>query len=135
MLVPEHLTTIVNSLDSWSSRSFRELYEGIRPRTPDAIGLAFTPTNLIASWVDTAGSLQMLKQPVSPEYRQLYERIAESFIYENDYYHSHFSNGYGGDLMTIFELVEKVYIPINAEAKCVHILFQQNSTFPQSHQP
>jgi hypothetical protein len=104
MLVPEHLTTIVDSLDSWSSRSFRELYESMRPRTPDAIGLAFTPINLIASWIDTAGSLQILKQPVNSEYRQLYESIVEGFIYEDDYYYSRFSNDDEGDLMTMFEL-------------------------------
>jgi hypothetical protein len=30
------------------------------------------------------------------------------------------------------ELVEKVYVPINAEAKCVHILFQQNCILQDS---
>jgi hypothetical protein len=57
MLVPEHLIPIVGQLDSWDSRYLRELYDGLEPRTPNAVGLAFTPSNLVASWNDTAGSL------------------------------------------------------------------------------
>jgi hypothetical protein len=100
MLVPEHLASTVDQLDSWDSRCFRELYDGIRPRKLNAVGVAFTPTNLIASWIDTAGSLQFLKQPVSPEYRQLYEKTVDTY---GDNRHNPY-HGYGNDLTAMFAL-------------------------------
>jgi hypothetical protein len=57
MVVPEHLIPIVDQLGSWDSHYLRKLYEGLEPRTPNAVGLAFTPSNLVASWIDTAGLL------------------------------------------------------------------------------
>jgi hypothetical protein len=45
MLIPEHLVPILDQLDSWDSRRFWEFFEDIKPRVPDAVGLAFIPTN------------------------------------------------------------------------------------------
>jgi hypothetical protein len=99
MLVPEHLVPILDQLDSWDSRRCREFYEDIIPRVPDAVGLAFAPTNIAASWIDAAGALQVLKQPVSSEYRQLYEKTVEHYGEHHNY-----SDGDKDDLRTMFAL-------------------------------
>jgi hypothetical protein len=79
MHLPEHLAAIVDSLDEHHTKIVMSVYDDLHPPIEDPVGLAFTPSTVIASWYNPSGSIEVMKEPITPTFKTKYQKTLHDY--------------------------------------------------------
>jgi hypothetical protein len=79
MHLPEHLAAIVDSLDEHHTKIAMSVYDDLHPPIEDPVGLALTLSTVIASWYNPSGSIEVMKEPITPMFKTHYEKTLHDY--------------------------------------------------------